>query len=366
MAKKNDIPDLFNQNGCLTQSTIVKFVEGKLDEKESRLVLNHLDTCPLCKDAVEGISEIGTDQFNEDIKGLRAEFDATFSGKDKKRSLRLITLISAAASVIIVLGVLFFYYRTRQNMESHIAESVEPGEKLKEKALPVEESSPLNEAARPVQSGKEKTHAGKSVTMHIEPLTEADNEQVMEFEGGEDSVFVKAKLPDYELKAEQAGSEVPVNLADKQSLSDEATFNAVASGKKISKSAVNTGLMQEKAAQEARTALPAQQVLFIKDEKPSFKGGDVNEFIKYLQDQLNTSDQLLKKMGTDSILVSFVVDTLGRPVNIKIINQSDPEINNEIIRLFRSSPDWVPGKENGIRIDVGYTISVRTHNETPK
>jgi protein TonB len=101
----------------------------------------------------------------------------------------------------------------------------------------------------------------------------------------------------------------------------------------------------------------------VNDQNPQFRGGGIDEFIDYLQDQLNSSGLSLKRSDTDSILISFVVDTLGRPVNIKILNQIDPETEMQIIRQINSSPDWLPGIENGIRILVGYSISLRIPSE---
>ncbi len=363
MARKNKSSDLFNLNGCLNQSTIARFIDKRLDEQEHRKVISHLEACPLCKDAVEGISGIGNDQFNEDMKRLRTDFFATSSDKDKNQRLRLIRVLSAAASVIIVFGVLFYYFRTRMNMEGNIAQSVETSEKAKTPAQPAEESVPLNEAARPVQVERDQTPEPSTLSMDIEPLSDVSKDQVMDSEAGQGTVAMDAALPDFAREAEPVPEEKSMELAEEQSVKVDMSLSSAAADRKRAKSVMNTGMMQEGAKPEAKSTLAAGHVIYVSDEKPSFKGGGISEFVSYLQDQVDHSDQLLKKTDTDSIFISFVIDTLGKPVNIKLINQTDPEIKNEIIRLFRSSPDWLPGKENGVRINVGYTIAIRTHPE---
>jgi|GEM_PF-3744654 len=361
MARKNNISKLFNPNGCLNQSTIVKFIDKRLDEKELQKVLSHLDTCPLCKDAVEGISGVGVDQFSEDMNKLRADFYATSSDKDRKHRLRLIRIISAAASIIIVLGVLFLYQRIRLNTDNTIAQSVESGEKPIEKTVAGEETGQLNEAAEPAQSERKKTSVTESESVDRSPVMETDKEPLAAYEPSSDISYAEMESPVSDQEAEPDLTEKSMELSEEQSVTFDIPLSAAATGNKRSKSAVNAGFIKEDDALEARSVLPARNVLFTENEKPAFKGGDIQKFVDYLQDELNRSDQLSNKIDTDSILISFVVDTLGRPVNIKLINQIDPETEKEIIRLFRSSPDWLPGKENGIRINAEYTISVRIH-----
>ena len=363
MTGNKNISVLLNQNGCLSQSAIVKFIDRKLDEKELQTVLSHLDTCPLCKDAVEGISGTSPEQFNEDMHQLRSEFYDRSFDKEKKYRLRMISAISAAASVIVVIGVLFFYQRTRLNVRNHIAQSVEVSEEVKEKTKHAEESVPLNEAARPAQPEKEESPAVKSMSTDIEPLSDVIEEKILNSEAGQDILFTDAELPAYEQKAEPAQAEKSMELSEQKSVIIQTPSGTAARAKKKSESVMNTGLMQEKAAPDAGMGLPTRHVLPVTGKRLTFKGGDIGEFVNYIQDQLYTKDQLLKKTDIDSILVSFMVDTMGRPANIKVINQIDPEINRKIIRLFKSSPDWLPGKENGIMVNVEYTISVRVPPE---
>jgi len=361
MESKNNKSELFNQNGCLSRSAIARLIDQKLDEKELQKVLSHLDVCPLCKDAVEGISGIGAGQFIKDMNRLRTGFSATSADKGIKNRLRLISMISAATSVIVVLGVLFLYHRIQLNADKTIAQSVEKSGKTKEKASYREESGPLNESSEMIQPEKEKMPVTKSESPDRAPVMETDAEAAAGYEPAPDTVYAEVGISMYDQAAEPAAKEETMELSDERSASADISLSAGASDQKRIKSAVNTGFIPEDAAKQSRSALPARDVLLADNEKPLFRGSDVSEFVNYLQDHLKSTEQPLNEISADSILISFVVDTLGRPVNIKIINQINPETEKEILRLFRSSPDWLPGKENGIRINTGYTILVRIH-----
>ena len=357
---------MFNPNGCLKQSTIARFIDKRLDEKELQKVLSHLDACPLCKDAVEGISGVSAVQFSEDMNKLRAEFYADSLDKDRKHSVRLVSIISAAASIIIILGVLFLYQRIRLNTDNNIAQSLESSEKPIVQAADSEKDVRLNEAAEPAQAERKKTALIESESMDEAPVRKDNTGPLAASEPSQDNSFVEMESPLDEKEVEPDLTEMPVELSEEQSVSYDMQMSAAPTAEKRSKSAVNAGFAKKEDAQAARSTLPARNALFVRDEKPVFQGGDILKFVEYLQDQLKNSGQLANMIDTDSILISFIVDTLGRPENVKIIDRIDPEAEKEIIRLFRSSPDWRPGKENGISIDVGYMISVRIHPENTK
>src|SRR4030042_3314490 len=142
------------------------------------------------------------------MRRLRSEFYDRSSEKDKKRKLRMVSAISAAASVIIVIGVLFFYQRTRLNLRNHIAQSVEVSEEVKEKTKHAEESVPLNETVRPAQPEKEESPAVKSISMDIEPLSDVSEGKMMTSEAIQDSPVEAAQIPVYEQIAEYELTEI--------------------------------------------------------------------------------------------------------------------------------------------------------------
>jgi protein TonB len=359
MEEKNNISDLFNANGCLNQTTIARFIDKELDDRELQKVISHLDVCPLCKDAAEGISVVGTKQFTADMNKLRTGFYAATTKKDKKNRLRLVTMISAAASIIIVLGVLYLYHRISLNADESIAQSVETTEVKKEKTAAGEETRPLSETTQPVETKVEKTRLQESEPEVTVPVMDMGEEAMPESEPVTDPLNIEMEYDEFIEAAKPATVEQPMELSEDLSVMPDMHSVAAASGQARSKSAVNTGFMKESGAQEAQSSLPAQQAITVSDKKPEFRGGDINDFIDYIQNQLNNSGLPQKRADADSVLISFVVDTLGRPVNIRLLNQIDPETEKQIIRQISSSPDWIPGTENGISIHVGYTISLR-------
>jgi protein TonB len=58
------------------------------------------------------------------------------------------------------------------------------------------------------------------------------------------------------------------------------------------------------------------------------------------------------------VFVSFVVDTNGSISNVKITRGVDPSLDKEAIRVVKSMPKWIPGKQNGQAVRVSFTVPI--------
>jgi TonB family protein len=85
---------------------------------------------------------------------------------------------------------------------------------------------------------------------------------------------------------------------------------------------------------------------------PSFPGGEV-ALAKYLKIHLTNTNKLVGK-----VYVKFIVERDGSLSDITIVKSSVPEANAEAIAVFRASPKWKPGLQNGKPIRVQFTVPV--------
>jgi TonB family protein len=100
------------------------------------------------------------------------------------------------------------------------------------------------------------------------------------------------------------------------------------------------------------------QTFLIVEEMPTFQGGKINDFRNWVQDNIKypAEAKAAKKQGT--VYVSFVIDTLGNPVNINLVRGSDPALDAEAIRVIKSSPAWQPGKQRSRKVNVSFSIPI--------
>jgi len=75
---------------------------------------------------------------------------------------------------------------------------------------------------------------------------------------------------------------------------------------------------------------------------PTYKGG-IKSMQKFIESNFKYPDSL-KKTGIDGrVVLSFIIDTLGKVTDIKIVKSSREDLDNEAIRVCSIMPDWIPG-----------------------
>jgi len=90
---------------------------------------------------------------------------------------------------------------------------------------------------------------------------------------------------------------------------------------------------------------------------PEFPGG-MDALRRFLQRNLNNPEDL-EQGSMVSVKVQFVVGYDGKLQRFHVIEDGGAPFNNEVIRVLKKMPEWVPGKTNGENVSVYYTIPVK-------
>ena len=106
--------------------------------------------------------------------------------------------------------------------------------------------------------------------------------------------------------------------------------------------------------EEEEEAIPFQLV----EQKPSFNGGDANEFSKWVNSRL-VYPEIAKENGVQGrVTLQFTVEADGRVTNVKVLRGVDPSLDAEAKRVVASSPKWKPGRQRDRAVKVTYTFPV--------
>ena len=100
--------------------------------------------------------------------------------------------------------------------------------------------------------------------------------------------------------------------------------------------------------------------------KPTFLGGDVNEFAKWVNGHL-TYPQTAKEAGVQGrVLAQFVVNSDGKVQDVKVLRGVHPDLDAEVVRVISSSPDWTPGYVKGepVRVTYMFPVVFKTRGDT--
>lgn len=89
---------------------------------------------------------------------------------------------------------------------------------------------------------------------------------------------------------------------------------------------------------------------------PTFPGG-LTKFYEYVNSNLKLSEEDSKI--TRRLIVSFVVDSDGSLTDIKVLRGINEAIDKEVLRVLKSSPEWIPGKLKGENVKVSYSLPIK-------
>lgn len=92
--------------------------------------------------------------------------------------------------------------------------------------------------------------------------------------------------------------------------------------------------------------------------KPTFKGGDADSFVKYVQENIKYPQSALENNESGKVTVSFVVDANGKVRNAQVVKGVSEALDAEALRVVKESPDWAPAKQDGKNVPVTYAIPV--------
>ena len=110
--------------------------------------------------------------------------------------------------------------------------------------------------------------------------------------------------------------------------------------------------VQEEAVEEE--AIPFQLV----EEKPSFQGGDANQFSKWVNSRL-VYPEIAKENGVQGrVTLQFTVEKDGTVTKVRVLRGVDPSLDKEAVRVVSMSPKWKPGKQRDRAVPVTYTFPV--------
>ena len=101
-------------------------------------------------------------------------------------------------------------------------------------------------------------------------------------------------------------------------------------------------------------AIPFQLV----EQKPSFNGGDANEFSKWVNAKL-VYPEIANENGVQGrVTLMFTVEADGRVTNVRVVRGVDESLDKEAVRVVSSSPKWKPGRQRDRAVKVTYTFPV--------
>ena len=100
-----------------------------------------------------------------------------------------------------------------------------------------------------------------------------------------------------------------------------------------------------------------EQVFTAVEQKPSFPGGEA-ALMKWLSSNIVYPVMAQEEGAQGRVIVQFVVEKDGRVGQVKVARGRHPELDKEAVRVVKSLPKFIPGKNNGQTVRCWFTLPV--------
>ena len=117
---------------------------------------------------------------------------------------------------------------------------------------------------------------------------------------------------------------------------------------------------REKAREPEVTAAEEQDAVpfALIEQKPTFNGGDADEFSLWVNSQLKYPEQARKDRSQGRVTLQFTVGADGVVRDVKVLRGVREDLDAEALRVVSASPKWEPGVQDGKAVPVTYTFPI--------
>jgi TonB family protein len=116
-------------------------------------------------------------------------------------------------------------------------------------------------------------------------------------------------------------------------------------------------VLKEKTAVSESEAAETNEVFTAVEKMPEFPGGQ-DSLRRFIAKSVEYPVEAAKKGIQGKVYVTFVVGKDGVVKNAKIIRGVSPMLDKEALRVINSLPNWVPGEQRGVKVNVAFTLPI--------
>jgi len=98
------------------------------------------------------------------------------------------------------------------------------------------------------------------------------------------------------------------------------------------------------------------------DRQSEFPGGET-ELMKFIYCNLDLTKANYPENKKGKVYLQFAIDTIGRPVDIKVMTSSNEDYSKEAIRIINLMPIWITATQNGKPIKEKWNLPILFDND---
>lgn len=123
-------------------------------------------------------------------------------------------------------------------------------------------------------------------------------------------------------------------------------------------SITNVSLRNELNQQKDTLKKVREEAQLVPEKVASFNGGYLDAFNTYVTQNVKYPKEAAKAGIQGKIYLQFVVDVDGQVRDVKVLRGVSPLLDEEAVRVIKSSPVWTPAQDKGVKVKQTFTLPV--------
>lgn len=344
----------FNSDQHLSYEELVEYNQGNLSNSEMHRLEQHLISCELCNDALEGIGLLKGDNATATIDKIIES-----AGAAEPKGLGLYQYMAIAASIILIAVLGFVFTRSADEPQLLADEVIETPDKSSiEKTS--EEDQVLAESSDEIDNTTEDTLQLAMAETSPEPISEQAGQAVFIEESAEPTV-----INDVENEEVIAPREEPIIMADLEIANDSAisgaedtTYMAIAEVE--SQETDDFARAKKSAPAEAISSEELSEIVTLDNSEyivaEPEKG--MRAYQRYLKRNLVFPESAKDNNVAGDVVLRVTINNDGSVGEIQVISSLGYGCDQEAIRLVRDGGVWNPATRGGSPINDQVDLTV--------
>jgi protein TonB len=154
---------------------------------------------------------------------------------------------------------------------------------------------------------------------------------------------------------QQARFEAPIVV---DTVKEEVRIATIDEAKEVVAEAPPEEIRIEESQQTEEVQEEYEPPFIIVEENATFKGGDVNTFRSWVQENIVYPPVAAEAGISGKVFVQFCVNSKGQVCDIKVLRGVHPELDKEVIRCINNSPVWIPAKQGGKAVKQQFVMPI--------
>jgi TonB family protein len=321
----------------------------------------------MCSDELEGLSLLeNPDEIDSIESNLNQKIDLNLANNNKTFWFSSPLRVAASIMVIVAISSLIYYTSTLTSTTTTLSDNLIPSEEENTMDSSTLETTTYKERLKGKKGENTKSEEHHFAEEEKESITYQSDETFEIIEETDDDIAVQEATSNEAAGANPPPTQ-PMKMAAKGAPQAAKSINIVEDDIDLFEEVTimyetyedsNKAVASYIAFSDEEEEFEEEEVFILVEEMPEFIHKDYKDFGEYIAKNLEYPKTAIESSIQGKVYISFIVEPDGSVSNVRVIKGIDQTLDEEAVRVVKSSPIWKPGTQRGKPVRVTYTFPV--------